>query len=751
MKGKIMKKNHHYLYVLLLMFNIFNNIAAADIFFPGGNTPHRPLINEDGVPQQAAVIVKNPLFISYPDENKGENLDNSLKFLDLVTVYNNTYNKKFCLVKIEPDSWGWMKENEILTKIYCMRTPNPNNPAYYKVIVKNNWRLNKGNVEEIPFYKGPGESYDIAGYVNVFRVRFAYKLNKNPNFIFIGDEYKWNYDFPSSCLKGWIKRDYCIPWASHVGVFYNKENLSDRYPVLMFEDLKELEYYLEVGDSSKAIAREERTSIELKPDTTRFPIMDHVEDSIQVTFVGDAIDSKTKKIKSRQQIDNMRGQINRLIYNTKKIDLLFLIDATKSMGPYFKPVADGINSFINSLSPTSSSRFKFGFAVYRDHADGNDSFQMLCQIGQLDNNELQKKIKEASFDTRSKDSDYPEAVYEGIYNAVNVSHWRENSTRAIVIIGDHGNHIPLKTEIGLKDVKRVLEKQRVVVYALNVRLRSETKSFCIQFQNQMSEIIDNNKQYGKIKIISSKSGDELKETKNEIEVFLSESFDFSTNVSTGFQEMAEDGSSIETIKRKYGTNVTNYMLDILKLNNWTEEDIKISKFNQFCSEGWVSKKSKNGLDNFKTYFLITRQKLDMLVGLLARISIVANASSKDINDMVRSECEVATGDPMKKDETIAKYIQRIFFIPYNELSNTLNLTPEELQDKMDNNTFKNKFIKLLSEKYERLHFIQEGKTGDLKWNPSRRKHSSENTKSKEWWFVSASGVKWCWIPFEYLP
>ncbi|ETR65142.1 MAG: hypothetical protein OMM_14748, partial [Candidatus Magnetoglobus multicellularis str. Araruama] len=85
------------------------------------------------------------------------------------------------------------------------------------------------------------------------------------------------------------------------------------------------------------------------------------------------------------------------------------------------------------------------------------------------------------------------------------------------------------------------------------------------------------------------------------------------------------------------------------------------------------------------YALISRFKLNMLLGLLYRIKNSTNNSHQNMSNTIKNACEVATGDRILTNETLSSYIQRIFYIPHREVSQVLQYTPEQLSDKMQSN------------------------------------------------------------------
>ena len=751
-------KNYKLINILFLFFSIILIALKFEISFAiisvnfFGDQPQKPLVSPDtGSSWKAAVIIEKANFLAEPGSDT--NISEPPKFLEVVTLYKHTKDKRYFLVKRDSGRFGWMKESDILINAYCLKSLNPDNPAFLKIVVKNNWRLKKGLIEEIPFRSGPTEQYPVIGKVNIFKIRYAFKVDINRKYIFVGSKFLWNDDAPATCLKGWIDNEYCIAWDSQVAVFYKKSNIHSRLPVFTFRTQKDLHDFINSGNDKTipptAISIEDTSvTYELEADTTRFPVIDNEGDFLEISFVGDSIDQETEKKYSRRQIDRLRGVANRSMQGIRKIDLMFVLDATKSMGKYFRPVAEGINSFINDQSEKDKKRFKIGFAVYRDHEDDSNSFELICNIG---SNNFASKLIEYADKAYSNDYDYPEAVYEGIYNAVKSASWRKGSTRAVIVIGDHGNHMPLKTEVGIKQVLSVIKRNRVLFYALNVNLKKNTQLYSNQFQSQMIRILDSNKQMGSLHIIASGNAYIMDSTRMSILNFLEDIFNISTDASVGLKEVSQVGKSLEKVRAKYGVIVTNYMLELMKEKGVSIEDIRMSQFNQFCVNGWVSKFSINRSSQLDSFFLINRQKFDMLVGMLAKILSTVNTHGRLVQGVIKAACESATGDEVRRNETISEYFQRIFWIPYRELSPSLQYTPYDLQNKLGNGTFKKRFLKDLNKKYEFLHMIQENKFGELKWNKTYLRYEAINLVSKEWWFVTSSGVRFCWVPFEYLP
>ena len=124
--------------------------------------------------------------------------------------------------------------------------------------------------------------------------------------------------------------------------------------------------------------------------------------------------------------------------NVKHIDIVFLLDTTKSVNPYLK----GIKRYIRKLlfdARKSTSHYlsddfdilKYGLVAYRDHdQDGiQDSYvsKILCDL-----NDDYNVFRQALYDVRCVGGDDTcEAVVDGLHEAVNLITWREDSIKLI--------------------------------------------------------------------------------------------------------------------------------------------------------------------------------------------------------------------------------------------------------------------------------------------------------------------------------
>lgn len=746
-------------FVFLMCFFTVSYAHAATMVYkqPGPNDD--PMFHPKyGGKIYAIVVVDNPTFISAPD-NTGKPVPGTPSYLDVLVAYEEEIETEYFLLKTKDDHYGWMPKDQLLTSPLCLQKDISNNPAYIKVAVKNNWRTDDGRkIEDIPIYSGPGKSYKTVGKVSIFQIRYAFKIQKDAGgneFVLLGDDFRWDPDFPSRCLEGWVEKQYCILWDNRIGVYYNTENKNQRESTSIFQGIPDLQEYIRTGSIQRAIGIELDDHDELRYDTTRFPVIENdfddesERDIMKIAFIGKARHSESGKVLSHGEIDQKSNELYAQANQIRDKDILFVIDATKSMGPCFEAAKKAVKAFVSGLSDDEKSRFRFALAIYRDYDEGKDGENKVFSLIQSLSDASAAETMKSSLAWSRYDSDYPESVFYGITQGIRSVSWREG-IRAVIVIGDDGNHEYDTKRLTPQKVADVLKSNRISFYSINVNQSGSDSSYKELFRKQMKSILSLNSGEGKNYIVSSECGYNNDTAQLKIIEAIRDIYRHSEDVSEGLKDLI-GGKNITDIESVYGTRVTNFMRRIMEDYGLTEDEINLAVWSQMCEEGWAAKKSRdNRYNNFTPWCMMTRTEADELVGFLANLSKVASYDSTRVKRSVEQIVARASGDKISEDEKISQYLQRRLHIPYREMSEVLQYTPAELQKKFQiNDSFRKTFRKQIEEKYEKLHFVVESKIGNLKWENDRWKIDA--SKPKDWWVTTRSGQSYAWIPMDYLP
>ena len=126
------------------------------------------------------------------------------------------------------------------------------------------------------------------------------------------------------------------------------------------------------------------------------------------------------------------------IKNITQIDIVFLLDTTKSVNPYLKGIKRYIRKLIfdakKSVSHYLNDDFdilNYGLVAYRDHdqegVQGSYVSKILCDL-----NEDYNMFRKALYDVKCAGGDDTcEAVVDGLQEAVNLISWREDSVKLL--------------------------------------------------------------------------------------------------------------------------------------------------------------------------------------------------------------------------------------------------------------------------------------------------------------------------------
>jgi len=280
-------------------------------------------------------------------------------------------------------------------------------------------------------------------------------------------------------VVGWIKGEDVFEWKQTMCLSY--AHPEGRKPVLMFEDEESLAglaesdatsraekanaYYQAIDEAAKGktldaefpiVSVEPKMAVDASKQFYLLPILEHKTLSfdgregrlLRVAAVSgsgekarEKSDIRTNKDFLESAVTGVESQAQKL--EELKIDLVWVIDTTRSMGPYIeatRAVMEKVSSQV-AANPALKGKIAFGVWGYRDP-------ETIPEIGYNTKNftpELQpvesflsimKEVKE----TKTDSVDVEENVYAGMVDAIEKTAWRPNAIRIIVLVGDAPAH-----------------------------------------------------------------------------------------------------------------------------------------------------------------------------------------------------------------------------------------------------------------------------------------------------------------------
>ena len=135
---------------------------------------------------------------------------------------------------------------------------------------------------------------------------------------------------------------------------------------------------------------------------------------------------------------DMKEEIARLQEQMNNLNIIFVIDGTKSMSPYYEACVAAIDEASRQIrARKSSSNIKFGAVVYRDLVDEEPLALYPLARGI---NPIKQFLREVECSSSPGD-DIPESVFYGLYDGVKQvsKSIRPGHSNVIIHIGDAGN------------------------------------------------------------------------------------------------------------------------------------------------------------------------------------------------------------------------------------------------------------------------------------------------------------------------
>lgn len=262
---------------------------------------------------------------------------------------------------------------------------------------------------------------------------------------------------------GWLRTEEAEDWRTMLVMqyaskgsrgpvlFFKRRNdlvdfATDRYVAeevrLAYEEIEEGEY-----DDDFFIAMEPALGV-AEDNVYLMPILDHrlefsalgeplrlLEVASLNTEAGAEVQTDVREAENRG-VPRRAGALRRL-----KVGVVFLIDTTRSMGPYIEHTRAIVNSTVAALEQSGNlDAFSFGLVGFRDNTDVAPRVEYVSKVFQpLDPNADQRTVLrnfELMEQARAPTDGFSEDAFAGLYTAINGLDWSPFDARLLVMITD---------------------------------------------------------------------------------------------------------------------------------------------------------------------------------------------------------------------------------------------------------------------------------------------------------------------------
>ncbi|MEM7657433.1 MAG: type VI secretion system protein TssR domain-containing protein [Bacteroidota bacterium] len=508
---------------LLFLIIGFPSLTLAQL--PSGakamDTPSKYVVPEDGIDfQPTTSFYQGFAWQVYSDRagnrtsaQPGGNADKvQLSFLEPLYVYQE--QGEYVRVVRDPEfglgatlmsftskavDCGWIHKRQLLLWNHCLVTPDKSKINKKAMILNTletlDTKKNKFEdmaAEEVQFLQGPSSKAQKSRSAGLFNVYFIYKVlsTGKETYALLGRDVRAQAgERIGNSINGWVSMSRVVPWDHRVALEPNwdenaaTERTSRKKPVQFFATLGSAGAYQQgAAPSAREVLWNDDPGNERNlGEWRRFPVLENQNGIVKVGLMGD-INSEHGKIAPEllATIQDKHGEAKKAKRN---IDIVFVMDATSSMGEFFPPIANAIKNSIKTLSvkDIAPNKIRFGAVVYRDQAEGTRKTETvrLTENGEEVANFLSK------VDARDyKDSDKPEAMFYGLKTAIRGIGMSPEHTNLVILVGDAGNHARSdETQVSVEEVTNLLKSYRcdfMVFQAQNVGNHSTYEDFVSQ-------------------------------------------------------------------------------------------------------------------------------------------------------------------------------------------------------------------------------------------------------------------------------
>lgn len=669
---------------------------------------------------------------------------------------------------------GWIPMANLLLWQSC---PVNDKGIYRKaLLVLNLDNVKKSNLDNIgSYFSNPETKTSLGGIKTDMTFYFVMKTDPKTGLVLLARQASLS-GASNKMLYGWVDEDAFAPWNQRSCL----EPTWDPTDVNKLNNPAGTKYYFYKDPQKKTRVSEytygrkydkdknENTFYRMDPYKTRFPILDNDTKDNSLfkctTFGNDGRDVVSNPDDLSAEV---KKKIEELTKKLESINLVFVIDGTSSMKPYFASAKQAIKQSIDYFDK-QKYKLNVGVVIYRDYEDGNAlvEVQPLSPANDIKLIKFLDDVGTLGYGANSSPNDHThtEALFKGLETALDMSKIKISPEHAnmMLVIGDCGN--------ALNDTKALSDSQIVKklvdnnVHLMAYQVRNNVAEPWQLFNSQMSDMIYKNVsgQYGKLKVPTkvkfknNKLGYDIDNgTKEQLFVgsirFEQEGKDMEPNILSklitdnigGFKDAIEKqievlqkgNSNIAAVGDTVGLNPMD--LQFLKDRLGPELAEKMLKKHITMATTSYVPKAIGSTNLWKPVIFLSTAEFDNLIERLEPVYNEANAVMNDNNRKPYVDAVKGLLRAMVPDITDAEMDQKGLSEVMNMISG-LNVTSDALDiplsDLQDiHKVPKDKFVSLVNDfcsKFETLRRIR---------------------KTNYLYAYTSNDIKYYWIPVENLP
>ena len=643
-------------------------------------------------------------------------IDSETKMIHLMEP-NKSYNdEKFPFLTQNAKDYGWISINNVIPSAFP-KTQIKDNDKNYQIFTEKALCMHVVNdqdpnaerkeIKKMNFYEGTATNVIAQSPVQGEYPYYVYAKKDGRVLLSKRSKLDMSENLMGQQIAGWINDD-------DIQIFSNRlcwepnwgDEVSDFYKDYTFGVYDNHNIAKRVVSEGKNFQKANKQPFKLtsKRQNKSFNRMyqQHVPDDVgvvEVLILGNP----------NQKLENVKKKVQKQRNQLRNMNVLFVIDATKSMDAYFPAAAEAIKKSMlrlkNELKNGLVNSLKFAVGIYRDELDGEGiyDYKDFTEDSESIINYL-NNVKCYSH----KDDDAPESVFQGLIKSM--KNFKKDQKNILIWVGDAGNR--------RKDADS--KKQEIIqlanYYDVNwavFQINRTSNSTYDYFNKDANEIL-NSSAKNMLKKIGKpfKPGWEFNDSYSESELDLYPN----NNKSEGYIMFASIKEP-ENDNRKLSQNeISNKISDvIINMHDYTVKELKVTKNVQNTKSqsepmyDWLKRKGYSDDEikilrqksfRFKGFLPLKINSVYDDWGIYAQKDVVMLTSSelKQKKEMMNDLAEAADKpNDERRSELLNVFVKNMYLI----LGVRQNGKNKELKKKIYQMSFDNLWMSLFGISYEK--------------------------------------------------
>jgi serine/threonine-protein kinase PpkA len=554
--------------------------------------------------------------------------------------------------------------------------------------------------KENEIHKEPSDSSNVVETVEALRIFFVFPAQDGKPELTKNDFFRISWSPRKQDIVGWVHKDNVQEWYHREMAQFN--SLAGRKQALVFGSKDDLLSSLTKPDApenkERAISREPKDASQQRQDillpileVSQLTIGGELVASYNIAYLHQAGVTGSGPAEgtpvSDGPVPGVTGEVGtsdvKDLLDSFKLDVLFVMDMTNSM----QPVIDKSVEVVQHLAKEAKGlreggQVRVGLVGYRDRIGDQQAmgfvvrrFSPLTEDVEVFLGKL-KLVREAKVSSE----DYPEAMYDGVLDAIQNTRWSENGLRVIVLIGDAEAHEPGSPKnpdnISLENLIQSAGEKRIRICPLKMILGGD-----IELHRKQLKALTQGIGQGVRGVYSEFDG------KTGIEEYVGNMKSLLTAEANRLQELINTHLKIAEQAKQTGkitppTPRTDADYIILENINTSAIEALMKEGRNpeepVFSTGWIAEKQE-GKDVIIPYVLMSDTELQVLDIYLRSIKAGADKSSDVWEAMMRS-IEGTTGEKIsvERDVPISKILEKKHDLPIK--TSLLRFTFDEMRN-----------------------------------------------------------------------